>query len=578
MPPAAGADPVAPQQDPAPACPPVTRDLSVDEWRAHILREQEGGVAEPIRTWKRPARPRAPPGACHRCGEEGHWARECPLPPGEDCAAAPTAALPPAPTPPLPCASSAERSSEADPEESAPPRRGLFSMPCRGRYTCDCEHTRRALAEEAACGELDADCGEWPTPQTKPRGFEFYEMLGRPKCVVAPMVEQSELSFRLLCKRYGAHLCYTPTINSSCFMKDPWGSFRNREYSTCPADTNMFAQICGNDPEIVVATARELQYSGCKAIDLNLGCPQGIAKKGYYGSFLMDDLGLVRSLVSALDQHISIPITVKIRCFPDPQHTVAYAQMLQDAGAAIVTVHGRLREQKGQDSGPADWTKIKLVKEALTVPVFANGGIWWHGDIERCLAETGADAVMCADTLLWDPRLFSRPARFIVPGRHFYVADPRTRIEGVRLALEYLDICATHPTQLSHMKSHVFKATHHSLHTYPEMRQRLGDIQWAQDAPPVRPQLYRFCEDLLRMEEAAIAAAPGAAEPPTFAQVCAGFRRLDGVLQPPGCALHSAEIGRVSCEADFRKRKEEKIQRMAEEEEEGLPDLFGECE
>lgn len=409
------------------------------------------------------------------------------------------------------------------------PQRGLFSMPARGRYTVRCEHTVQALAAEEA-GEGCACGGEWPTPATKPRGYELYNLLGRPTRVVAPMVEQSELSFRLLCKRYGADLCYCPMINSSCFMKDPAGIFRNREYSTCPADTNMVAQMCGHDPETLVSCARELQYSGCKAIDLNLGCPQGIAKRGFYGAFMMDDLPLIRKCITALDTNISIPITAKIRCFPDVQHTIAYAQMVQDAGASIVTVHGRLREQKGQATGSADWGKIRLVKEALRVPVFANGNVWCADDVDTALAATGCDAVMSADTLLWEPRLFSRPQRFLVTGRHFFVTDPATRIEGLRVAQEYLAICATHPTQVSHMKTHIFKMTHHSLTAHPAMRDRLGDIQFVQDGPPVRPLFERFVADLLDIELAELAAAAAGRPPADSAREAA---RLDGI-QPLG--------------------------------------------
>ena len=107
---------------------------------------------------------------------------------------------------------------------------------------------------------------------------------------------QSELPFRMLTRRHGVQLAYTPMLHAQMFATRP--KYREATFSTCEGDRPLFVQFCANDPDTFVAAAKKVQHL-CDAIDLNLGCPQGIAKRGNYGSFLMDDLDRVKALVSA---------------------------------------------------------------------------------------------------------------------------------------------------------------------------------------------------------------------------------------------------------------------------------------
>eukprot|EP00850_Spirogloea_muscicola_P001974 SM000007S20934 [mRNA] locus=s7:1050385:1052297:- [translate_table: standard] len=218
------------------------------------------------------------------------------------------------------------------------------------------------------------------------------------------MVDQSELPFRMLCRRHGAHAAYTPMLHSRLFASD--AKYRRAEFSTCPEDRPLFVQFCANDPQTLLAAAKHVE-NDCDYIDINLGCPQRIAKRGYYGAFLMDNMPLVRSLVETLAAGVSTPVSCKIRLFPQLEDTIAYAKMLEDAGCSLLAVHGRTRDQKCGRAVRADWPAICAVRQAVSIPVLANGNVRWLEDAVECMRFTGAQGVMSAESLLSNPALFA---------------------------------------------------------------------------------------------------------------------------------------------------------------------------
>ena len=271
----------------------------------------------------------------------------------------------------------------------------------------------QSAAAASAAGAADTNppfCSP-PPPYTTPaaldahvaRAWAHFRALGAPALHVAPMVDASELPFRMLCRAHGATAAYTPMLHARLFLEHK--GYRDEHFSTCAADRPLFAQFCANDPATFAAAAALVQ-GACDYVDLNLGCPQRIAKKGYYGSFLMDDLKLVEALVLKAASTLRVPVSVKIRLFPDLDRTIAYARMLEAAGASLVAVHGRTRDVKNNSSRRADWDAIAAVRAALRVPVLANGDVRCLDDARALMAHTGADGVLSAEPLLYYPALF----------------------------------------------------------------------------------------------------------------------------------------------------------------------------
>jgi tRNA-dihydrouridine synthase 1 len=316
-----------------------------------------------------------------------------------------------------------------------------------------------------------------------------YPVLKNKAMVVAPMVDQSDLPFRLLCRNYGTNLCFTPMIHAKMFSQKE--GYRKKFWSyvngTPPEDRPLIVQICGSDTAAVIYTIRYILSSkgSVDGFDLNCGCPQSIAKRGNYGAFLLekDDGKVIVDLVKDLVKEVGkeIPISVKVRILPTGvEDSLKLYKRLVDAGASMLTIHGRNRMQKGLQTGKADWGAIKRVVELFgdKIPIMANGGISNLDDVRECLDYTGVDGIMSSEAILEYPALFTDTNTEAVGGK-------RTGPERLKLAKEYLQIAEKHPPQLGGqgngikcVRTHIHKFLHEDLSGRHDIRQ---DIAFAQE-------------------------------------------------------------------------------------------------
>jgi tRNA-dihydrouridine synthase B len=312
--------------------------------------------------------------------------------------------------------------------------------------------------------------------------------------LLAPMEDVTDVSFRLVCRELGADVVYTEFVNSEGLVRS--NERTHNKLKIIEAERPVGIQIYGNNIESMVGAAKIAEAENPDMIDINAGCwVKNVVGCGA-GSALLKDIPYLTQLVKSVVDSVELPVTVKTRIGWDNNSIkiVEIAKRLEDVGISALTVHGRTRQMGHK--GDADWSWIAKVKEAVSIPVVLNGGVFDAMDVKQAFKETNADGVMIARGAIGNPWIFLEAKEVMSKGYIHTKIDDEMKIKTCLRHLELaINVKGERRAVIEHRKfySGYLKGMHHASKVRNELMQYV-------ELNPVKEVLFRYLVELKNIE------------------------------------------------------------------------------